>query len=215
MNDLRQLDMKKMFTNHNRFLSFLWLSIVLTHCSGCGNSAESDTANNNDFGNVKTGNAINKANSPESENSPSTKTSEQPKSEQPSEGTASHVVKDETNDSDKDYATRIIGIWQDEYQGKRTMTYRDDGTATMVVEPKGVAATLYASRMTFEEQWTISDGRLKLKAVGGEPKFRVNLVLKTMGSESEFEIVEVTQTRMLLRDVKDDSTYDWRRMKDE
>jgi hypothetical protein len=31
----------------------------------------------------------------------------------------------------------VLGTWQDDYQGKRTLTVRPDGTATMLVEFDG------------------------------------------------------------------------------
>jgi len=114
---------------------------------------------------------------------------------------------------DDHYRELIVGIWQDEYQGKRTITVREDGTATMVVEPEGFAARLYADRMTFVEEWRIEEGRLQLHAIGGEPQGRVNLVLKAMGDTSHYRILELTEDRMRLADANGETTYDWRRSK--
>ena len=39
-----------------------------------------------------------------------------------------------TNDS----AVSVLGTWEDRYEGKRTMTLKEDGTGTMVVELSGL-----------------------------------------------------------------------------
>src|SRR4051812_212729 len=50
---------------------------------------------------------------------------------------------------------KLLGTWQDHYQGTRTMTLKDDGTATMVVELKGIQANLMAPKLTFDMRWTL------------------------------------------------------------
>lgn len=113
--------------------------------------------------------------------------------------------------SDEHFRELIVGTWQDDYKGRRTLTVRVDGTATMVVEPEGLNA-LVASRLTFEEEWSIEGGQLMLKAVGGEPAARVSLILKTMGTESDQKILELTTDRLLLLDSDGETQYDWRRL---
>ena len=83
----------------------------------------------------------------------------------------------------------------------------------MVVELEGLSAKLYADRMTFEEEWSIDGGRFRLLAVGGEPKARVNLILRAMGNLSDHKILELTRDRMLLLDIDSTTKYDWRRVK--
>lgn len=113
--------------------------------------------------------------------------------------------------SDEQYRALVVGTWEDDYQGHRTLTIRNDGTATMVVELEGIAAMLYAKRMTFEEEWEIEAGHLRLKTVGGEPENRVNLILETMGDVSEQKILQLTKDRMLLLDADGTAKFDWRR----
>jgi hypothetical protein len=117
--------------------------------------------------------------------------------------------------SDERCRELVVGTWKDEYQGQRTMTVRPDGTATMIVELEGMSAKLYASRMTFEEKWSIDRGQLKLKAVGGEPEVRVNLILSMMGDTSDLKILDLTTDRMLLLDADGTTKYDWKRVRDE
>ena len=112
---------------------------------------------------------------------------------------------------DERYRELVLGNWQDEFKGLRTLTIRADGTASMVVEPEGLNA-IFAARMTFEEVWSIEEGQFRVKAVGGKPEARVNLILKTMGTESDQKILELTKERLLLLDADGKTIYDWRRM---
>ncbi len=112
---------------------------------------------------------------------------------------------------DEQYRKLVVGTWQDDFKGRRTLTVRADGTATMVVEPDGLNA-LFAARLTFEEEWRIDGGQFRLKAIGGEPETRVNLILKTMGTETDQKILELTTDRLLLLDSNGKTKYDWRRM---
>ena len=105
----------------------------------------------------------------------------------------------------------IVGKWADDYKGKRTMTIRQDGTATMVVELEGLNA-LMGSRMRFDMEWSIEAGRLKKRTVDGEPSGRVNLILKAMGDRVDEPILELTEERLLLLDGDGRKRYDWRRV---
>jgi hypothetical protein len=143
--------------------------------------------------------------------------SEEPVKDGPSISASNHLGLDRESEPPSDERCRelVVGTWKDEYQGQRTMTVRPDGTATMVVELEGLSARLYADRMTFEEEWSVDGGQLKLLAVGGEPEARVNLILKTMGNLSDYKILELTGDRILLLDADGTTQYDWRRIKDE
>jgi hypothetical protein len=116
-------------------------------------------------------------------------------------------------DQDALYRKQIIGTWEDEYQGKRTMKVKADGTATMIVELSGIKAALYASRLEFDMVWSIENGRLKKRTTGGRPAGRVNFVLKMMGDRVDEPILELTSERLLLLDANGKTKYDWRRVK--
>jgi len=107
---------------------------------------------------------------------------------------------------------RVVGTWADGYKGKRTMTLRPDGTGTMVVEPSGVWS-VFASRLRFDMVWSVENGRLKKRTVGGEPALRVRMILETMGDRVDEPILDLTDTRLLLLDGDGKTTYDWRRLR--
>jgi hypothetical protein len=106
----------------------------------------------------------------------------------------------------------IPGVWQDEYQGKRTMTLNKDGTGTMVVELKGVQASLFADKLRFDMTWSLEDDKLVKTTIGGEPAKKVNLVLKMMGDTAADTILEITGDRLLLLDKDGATEYDWKRV---
>lgn len=113
---------------------------------------------------------------------------------------------------DAEFRRLLVGTWQDEYKAKRTMTVRPDGTATMVVEPSGMAAALFAPRLEFAMTWSIAGGRLQKHSTGGTPKTTVQLLLKTMGDRVDEPILELTAQRLLLLDKDGQTRYDWRRV---
>jgi hypothetical protein len=112
---------------------------------------------------------------------------------------------------DERYRQLVVGTWEDDYQGKRTMTLEEDGTGTMIVELSGMKATLFAARLQFDMVWSLEDGRLKKRTIGGQPEGRVNMILKMMGDRVDEPILELTQDRLLLQDKDGQTKYDWRR----
>ena len=114
-------------------------------------------------------------------------------------------------DSDTHCRAKIVGDWEDDYQGKRHLTVGDDGSGTMVVELDGIGKKLFAARLTFDLEWSVADGRVVMQTLGGKPASKVQLVLKLYGNEAEYKILELTDDRMLLLDADGKTKYDWRR----
>jgi hypothetical protein len=110
-------------------------------------------------------------------------------------------------------AFSMLGTWEDDYKGHRTLTLRPDGTGTMVVELNGLAATLFAAKLTFTEEWSVTDGKVTMKATGGEPAGKVRLVLSLHGDSSTQRIVEVTDDRMILVEEPSETRFEWRRVR--
>lgn len=114
---------------------------------------------------------------------------------------------------DTELRQRIVGVWEDNYQGHRIMTVRPDGTGTMVVKLKGWKATLYASRLEFYMTWSIRNGRMQKQTTGGEPSGKVKAILKMMGDRVDEPILELTEERLVLLDEDGKRRYEWRRVK--
>ena len=117
-----------------------------------------------------------------------------------------------TLDPDERLRQKVIGVWTDNYQGKRTMTLSEDGTGTIVAELTGLTATLYADRLRFDIQWHVQDGCLIKQTTGGEPASKVALVLKVMGDRAEEPIQDVSDGLLILLDQNGTTTYNWTRV---
>ena len=122
---------------------------------------------------------------------------------------------DDAKAADRDRQSRrmVLGTWEDDYQGKRTMTLREDGAGTMIVELSGVKATLFAARLQFDLTWSLEGGRLRVRTTGGEPADKAALILQVMGDSVNHAIVELDDDRLVLRDDADKTTYHWRRVR--
>lgn len=119
-----------------------------------------------------------------------------------------------TVDPDETLSKQMLGTWEDDYEGHRILTLRPDGSGTMVVELKGFAATLFASKLTFQEQWSVENGRVTMKATGGEPAGKVRFVLSIHGDSSTQRIVEVTDDQMILIEEPSGTRFEWRRVRE-
>jgi len=111
-----------------------------------------------------------------------------------------------------DLEKSMLGTWEDDYKGHRTLTLNADGTGRMVVELDGFAATLFAKTLSFQEEWTVADGKVTMKATGGEPAGKVRLVLSLHGDSSTQRIVDVTPDRMILVEEPSGTRFEWRRV---
>ena len=110
-------------------------------------------------------------------------------------------------DADARYRSLVLGTWHDECQGKRTMTLKEDGTGTMIVELSGWRAALSAPRLKFNMKWSVKDGHLKKQTISGEPEIQVKMILSTMGDHVDEPILELKEDRLLLLD-KDGKLFD-------
>ncbi|MBS0266368.1 MAG: hypothetical protein JSS02_30840 [Planctomycetes bacterium] len=119
----------------------------------------------------------------------------------------------EQTDPDENWRRLAVGEWEDEYQGKRYLTVASDGTGKMVVELEGIGKKIFAPRLSFDLNWTLSEGMVTMTTLGGEPASKVKVVLKLYGNEAQYKILELTADRMLLLDGDGKTQYDWRRPK--
>ncbi len=107
----------------------------------------------------------------------------------------------------------VLGVWEDEYQGKRTMTLEEDGTGTMVVELSGWRAALSAPRLRFDMKWVVEGAHLKKQTIRGEPEAQVKMILQAMGDRVDEPILELTEDHLRLLDQDGKTKYHWKRVK--
>lgn len=120
-------------------------------------------------------------------------------------------ISDSTDDERLSEA--VVGTWQDFYHGRRIMTIRPDGTATMLVELSGWKARLFTPRLRLEMVWTVEGGKLNRRTVGGEPADKVEYVNRRVGDRCSEPILELSGDRMRLLDQNGSQQYDWRRVR--
>ena len=108
---------------------------------------------------------------------------------------------------------RMLGVWEDDYQGHRILKLKDDGTGSMVVELSGAAASLFADSLSFNQEWVFDEDQqlITMTAIDGEPATKVNLVLRIYGREATYKVEEVTDKLLILIDQADQKRYEWRR----
>jgi hypothetical protein len=131
----------------------------------------------------------------------------------PADSDVKPTAKTPPADLDAHYRKLIVGTWTDHYQGKRTMTLREDGTGSMIVELSGWQAALSASKLKFNLKWSVAAGHFKEQTLGGEPAMQVKMITSTMGDHVDQPILELTDDRLLLLDGDGKTKYDWKRLK--
>lgn len=105
----------------------------------------------------------------------------------------------------------VIGFWRDDFYGKRIFEFREDGTATMVIELDAIGKALYGPQLKFFIDWKIEDNVLKLKMTGGEPASAFTAA-KIFGESSEQRIESVEVDEMRLRSLDSNKLYTHRRV---
>lgn len=105
---------------------------------------------------------------------------------------------------------KLVGTWQDNYRAKRTLTLRPDGTATMHCELQGLHR-LFAHELWFEHAWTLEGDQLELHVVGGEPKAKIDFVVKLKGERMRQTVLAVTSDRLHVYDETEATEFHWRR----
>lgn len=125
---------------------------------------------------------------------------------------SNNVSRAVSTDPDASYRQLAIGTWQDFHHGKRTLILRDDGTAMMVVELSGIKARLFTRRLELDIAWSIEDGKMHRRTVGGRPRDKVDFVNKRAGVAVAEPIIELTEESMILLDQNGSQQYHWRRV---
>ena len=107
---------------------------------------------------------------------------------------------------------RILGVWRDGYQGQRTMTVREDGTATMVCELEGMNARLFTPVLHLNLRWQLAGGVMTRVIIDGEPADKVRFVVNLMGARSDEKLLLLTDAELHLLDADGKTEYHWTRV---
>lgn len=126
---------------------------------------------------------------------------------------STEASREKASSEDERIQRALVGTWKGYCYGPRTLTLREDGTATMISEPEGVAATFIASRLEFEIKWTVRDGKVSFETIGGRPEAKVKMVTRLYGSSRTHPILERSENRVVLEDT-DGSEQVWERIRE-
>lgn len=116
--------------------------------------------------------------------------------------------------SDDEVKQLVLGTWEQDYYGRRVLTVREDGTATMKYYPAGVfRQKIYGEELTVEFDWTLRDGVITLTSTGGSPAAKIQLATALYGKERVQPIVELTaETFQLLGTSGKENDPAWKRI---
>lgn len=112
----------------------------------------------------------------------------------------------------------FLGTWQANPDGRlRTVTNREDGTATIHVKMDYLGSFFYGSELTMQCKWWIADGYLYHECQSGTPQANVTKLTNDLGAMTKFEILETTDKTLKLKDIfhYTDQVFEWKRVKDE
>ena len=115
-------------------------------------------------------------------------------------------------DSDVDRRQLIVGTWKRQLFGKRTMTVRADGTATVIFEPNRIWSAVFGNRLRIELDWRIEEGCAQYHMRSGSPTLQFDRARKLFGDHWNETILELTRERLLLLNQDGVSESLWERV---
>ncbi|QDV16693.1 hypothetical protein Pan153_13240 [Gimesia panareensis] len=105
---------------------------------------------------------------------------------------------------------RLVGKWeQTKSTSKQILTIEENGKATMIVEPQGLWTTILGERVIIDIEWSLNQGKLTLRTVGGKPENKVDYINQLWGSEFVREIHSIEDKMFTLRDDSGEVNQKW------
>ena len=105
---------------------------------------------------------------------------------------------------------RLVGKWeQTKSTSKQILTIEENGKATMLVEPQGLWTAVLGERVTINIEWSLNQGKLTLRTVGGSPENKVDYIKQLWGSEFVREIHTIEDKMFTLRDDSGEVNQKW------
>jgi hypothetical protein len=109
---------------------------------------------------------------------------------------------------------QVVGVWKQFESGIRWLKVRDDGTATMFVDPgeSWTAKALIGDGLTIQIEWSINDGRVLMRSISGEPASAFKAVSALYGTDRNREIARLDDEKFVMLDNSDGSKSEWTRV---
>jgi len=115
-------------------------------------------------------------------------------------------------DPDEALKESLLGSWKREFYGEWLMTLQKGGTGTIVITPSGIWGTLIGKRVDVNLEWSVENGRIKLRSISGKPDLAFKASVQIFGKERIRKIKELTAHRFIMLDEEDDSETEWTRV---
>lgn len=114
------------------------------------------------------------------------------------------------NLSSQEILARLIGKWeQTKSNRKQILTINENGTATMVVEPKGFWKTVLGAQISIDIEWSLDAGTLTLRTIGGNPENKLEYIKQVWGDQFTRKIHTIEDKMFTLRDEKGKVSQNW------
>ncbi len=112
--------------------------------------------------------------------------------------------------STEEILAKLVGQWeQTKSTRKQILTIKENGTATMVVEPQGFWKTILGNKVTINIEWSLNEAKLTFRTVGGSPENKLEYINQVWGSEFVREINSIEDKMFTLRDDEGDVSQKW------
>ncbi|QDV50510.1 hypothetical protein [Gimesia fumaroli] len=112
--------------------------------------------------------------------------------------------------SSEQILAKLVGKWeQTKSSSKQILTIKENGTATMLIEPQGLWTAVLGKQVTIDIEWSLNAATLTLRAVGGKPENKLDYIRQLWGSEFVREINSIEDKMFTLRDNKGDVSQKW------
>lgn len=112
--------------------------------------------------------------------------------------------------SSDEILAKLVGKWeQTKSSSKQILTIKENGTATMLIEPQGLWTAVLGKQVTIDIEWSLNAATLTLRAVGGKPENKLDYIKQLWGSEFVREINSIEDKMFTLRDDKGDVSQKW------
>lgn len=118
----------------------------------------------------------------------------------------------ELSPEDAERARLIVGVWEQERYGTRRMTVNEDGTASMVLRPAGLWATMFGNRIDLDMYWKVRDGHIDYGVSGGSPKKQMEAARSMWGDHWVEKIEALSDGELVLLDQSTSAPSKWTRI---
>lgn len=113
------------------------------------------------------------------------------------------------SDHDASLTKRLIGTWTTKAFGTQELTNYSDGTARLDVTLNRLGALRYGKSLRLDLDWTVQNGVMRHTVKGGSPPEKVARLVKDWGKTLEYEVIEATETHILLEKPNEDDQSKW------